>query len=68
MSREYLVRSTYLLYRMNQNLEIPIDCFMKESLIQAISCDSEKILNCLRQAVNCSLDEEKKVVIARIPA
>jgi len=53
---------------MNQNLEIPIDCFMKESLIQAISCDSEKILNCLRQAVNCSLDEEKKVVIARIPA
>jgi len=31
MSREYLSRSTYLLYRINDKLEIPLESLMKEN-------------------------------------
>ncbi len=34
MSREYLSRSTYLVYRMNKDLEIPLESLLKENLIQ----------------------------------
>jgi len=51
---------------MNQNLEIPLEYFIKENSIQAITSDSHKILNCIKQSNNCALDEEKKVVIPRI--
>ena len=38
---------------MNENLEIPLDCLLKEKSLTALTPDSTKILIALRLATNC---------------